>query len=72
MKTEANKEEVRLLFRSRRDYLFAGVLGGLGYYWNIDSTIIRILFLFLTILTIGLTVIIYFILIKAIPLEPEV
>ncbi|MGC9780972.1 MAG: PspC domain-containing protein [Candidatus Heimdallarchaeota archaeon] len=72
MKTEANEEEVRLLFRSKSDYLFAGVLGGLGYYWNIDSTIIRILFLFLTILTIGLTVIIYFILIKAIPLEPEV
>ena len=72
MKTEANEEEVRLLFRSRSDYLFAGVLGGLGYYWNIDSTIIRILFLFLTMLTIGLTVIIYFILIKAIPLEPEV
>ena len=72
MTTKVDDKEVRLLFRSRSDYLFAGVLGGLGYYWNIDSTIVRILFLMLTILTLGLTIIIYFILMKAIPLEPEI
>ena len=72
MTSNVDEKEVRLLFRSRSDYLFAGVLGGLGYYWNIDSTIVRILFLMFTILTLGLTIIVYFILLKAIPLEPEI
>ena len=34
------------LFRSRNDRKIAGVCGGLGEYFNIDTTLIRILFLF--------------------------
>ncbi|NHK31045.1 MAG: PspC domain-containing protein [Asgard group archaeon] len=65
-----NKEE-RILFRSRNDYLFAGVLGGLAHYWNVDSKLARFLFLLSIPLSGAITLIIYLILMKAIPLEPE-
>ena len=71
MKETKNQDEVKILFRSRDDYMFAGVLGGLAYFWGMSSTILRIIFLFLSIITGGLAVIVYFILMKVIPLEPE-
>ena len=52
--------------------MFAGVLGGLALFWNMNSTIVRLIFLALTVLTGGIAAIIYLILIKAIPLEPEI
>ncbi|NHJ86680.1 MAG: PspC domain-containing protein [Asgard group archaeon] len=61
----------RLLFRSRDDYMIAGVLGGLAYYWKMDSTLLRFLFLLISLLTGGLSIIAYLILMKAIPIEPE-
>ncbi len=71
MEETKKQDEVKILFRSRDDYMFAGVLGGLAYFWGISSTILRIIFLFLSIITGGLAVIVYFILMKVIPLEPE-
>ena len=67
-----DKKEENLLFRSRDDYMFAGIIGGLARYWNINSTILRLIFLLSIILTSGISIIIYFILIKVIPLEPEI
>ena len=72
MKETKNQDEVKILFRSRDDYMFAGVLGGLAYFWGMSSTILRIIFLFLSIITGGLAVIVYFILMKVIPLEHEI
>jgi phage shock protein PspC (stress-responsive transcriptional regulator) len=70
---EKNKDkDERLLFRSRRDYLFAGVIGGLANYWNINSTFLRLIFLISIPLTGFITFILYFLLIKLIPLESEV
>lgn len=37
--------EVKRLTRSVRDRKIAGVCGGLGKYFNVDSTLIRIIFL---------------------------
>ena len=71
MEETKKQDDVKILFRSRDDYMFAGVLGGLAYFWGISSTILRIIFLFLSIITGGLAVIVYFILMKVIPLEPE-
>lgn len=68
---EEDGDDIRLLFRSNDDYLFRGVLGGLAKFWNIDSTIIRLIFLLSIILTLGLMIIVYFILAKLIPLEPK-
>ena len=36
------------LYRSRDNRMIAGVCGGLGEYFNIDPTLIRLLLLFLT------------------------
>ncbi|MHA1461679.1 MAG: PspC domain-containing protein [Candidatus Heimdallarchaeota archaeon] len=68
---EEYEEDIRLLFRSNDDFLFRGVLGGLAEFWGINSTIIRLLFLLSIILTGGLMTIIYFVLVKLIPIEPN-
>jgi len=72
MEEPKKQDEVKILFRSRDDYMFAGVIGGLAYFWGIGSTTLRIIFLFLSLITGGLAVIAYFILLKVIPLEPEI
>lgn len=35
------------IYRSIRDRMIAGVCGGIGEYFNIDSTIVRLVFLLL-------------------------
>jgi len=40
--------ERKKLFRSTDDYIIAGVCGGLADYFNIDSSLIRIIFILLT------------------------
>lgn len=37
------------VYRSQKDKVFAGVLGGLGEYFDIDATILRIVFVAITI-----------------------
>jgi phage shock protein C len=41
-------EETRKLYRSRTERMVAGVCGGLAEYFNVDTTVIRVLFLVLT------------------------
>jgi phage shock protein C len=41
-------EEPRKLYRSRTQRMVAGVCGGLAEYFNLDTTVIRVLFLVLT------------------------
>lgn len=38
--------EVKKLYRSREDRVFGGVCGGLAEYFALDSTLIRLLFVF--------------------------
>ena len=66
------EEDVKILFRSRDDYMFAGVIGGLAYFWGMNSTTLRIFFLGLSLITGGLAIIAYLILMRLIPLEPEI
>jgi phage shock protein C len=40
--TEAYKK----LYRSRRERMLAGICGGLGEYFDIDPTLVRLLFVF--------------------------
>ena len=42
-------EESRKLYRSRNQRMVAGVCGGLADYFNIDATVIRVLFLVLAV-----------------------
>ncbi len=40
--------ESRRLYRSRTNRMVAGVCGGLGNYFNVDPTIVRLLFVLAT------------------------
>lgn len=57
------------LYRSRKERLIAGVCGGLGNYFEIDPTWVRILFIVLLLLA-GTTLIVYIILWVIVPPEP--
>lgn len=59
-------KEPRKLFRSKRNRMIAGVCGGLGYYFDIDPTIMRLLFILLM-LAFGSTLIIYLIMWLVVP-----
>ena len=63
---------MKKLYRSRTNRKIAGVCGGLGKYWKIDPTILRIIVVVLFFLTAIIPVLVaYFIAILLIPLEPE-
>jgi phage shock protein C len=42
-------EEPRKLYRSRNQRILAGICGGLAEYFNVDATLIRVLFLVLAV-----------------------
>ncbi len=44
-------ENVKKLYRSTSDRMFAGICGGLGEYFAFDSTLVRLLFVFGAIFT---------------------
>ncbi len=57
------------LYRSRLDRKIFGVCGGLGKYFNLDSTIIRLLFVASAIASFGITLLIYILLAIVVPEE---
>ena len=61
-------EEVKRLQRSKTERILAGVCGGLGQYFDVDPTIIRVLFVF-TSLFIGGGVLAYIVLWIIVPEE---
>jgi phage shock protein C len=63
------EEQTKKLYRSRSDRRIAGVCGGLANYFNIDATLIRLLFV-LGLLFVGGTLLAYIILMIVIPEEP--
>jgi phage shock protein PspC (stress-responsive transcriptional regulator) len=63
-------DEVKRLTRSKDDRWLGGVCGGLAQYFNIDSTIVRVLFVLLA-LIIGGGLLIYLILWIIIPPESD-
>ncbi len=61
----------RRLFRSRNQRVIAGVCGGLAEYFNLDPTWIRLLFILLSLLGVGLFVVVYIICWIIVPLAPN-
>jgi phage shock protein C len=43
-------DATRKLYRSKTDRVLAGVCGGLAQYFNVDATLIRVLFVLLAVL----------------------
>lgn len=57
------------LYRSRRNKMLCGVCGGLGEYLGIDPTVVRLLVVLLSLSSVGMGVIIYFVAAFIIPEE---
>jgi phage shock protein C len=62
-------DSTRKLYRSKTDRKVAGVCGGLAQYFNIDATLIRVLFVVLAILG-GSGLVLYLALWIIVPNEP--
>ena len=62
--------QTRRLYRSRTYRQLAGVCGGLAQYFNIDATLIRVLFVVLALLG-GPGLVIYLLMWILVPEEPE-
>ena len=63
---------MKKLYRSRSNKKVAGVCGGLGNYWGLDPTIVRLLFLLICFITVVFPLLLaYIICAIVIPLEPK-
>ncbi|MFA5051917.1 MAG: PspC domain-containing protein [Patescibacteria group bacterium] len=58
------------LYRSRHHKMIAGVCAGLASYFNIDVTIVRLIFVAVA-LADGIGILVYLVLAIVLPLEPE-
>ena len=63
-------DPARKLYRSRTDRKLAGVCGGLAEYFNLDPTLIRVLFIILAVLG-GSGIIIYLAMWILVPNQPQ-
>jgi phage shock protein C len=61
---------MKKLYLSDTDKKLAGICGGLGEYFEIDSTLVRLITVLLTILTSGAGLIVYIIFCFIIPKKP--
>ncbi len=59
------------LYKSRTDKKLCGVIGGFAGYLNIDSTILRLIYVLLSLFVLGCPIIIYFAAALIMPEEPE-
>ena len=63
--------EKKRLYRSRNERMLAGVCGGIGAYFDVDPTVIRLLFVLFA-LFVGGGILLYIILMIIMPLEPDI
>lgn len=59
------------LYRSRDNRVLTGLCGGIGEYFGVDPTIIRITAVIFEFLTAGLLIIVYLIIALIVPKVPE-
>lgn len=62
--------ENKRLYRSNRNRMFAGVCGGLGDFFGVDPTLVRLLFVAGALLGLGSFVLIYLAMFVIVPEEP--
>lgn len=64
--------DVKRLYRSKKERLLAGICGGLGEYLHIDPTVIRLIFVVLLFITALMPMfVIYLILWLLVPQQPD-
>jgi phage shock protein PspC (stress-responsive transcriptional regulator) len=47
------------LYRSKKERMIGGVCGGIGKFLDVDPTVVRVIWAFLTVLSIGIGIIAY-------------
>ena len=57
----------RRLYRSEQDRLLTGLSGGMADYFDVDPTLMRLLWVLLAIFTGGVAIIIYFVMVVVVP-----
>ncbi|MBQ2842327.1 MAG: PspC domain-containing protein [Clostridia bacterium] len=62
---------MKKIYRSKSDRKLLGVLGGFAKYFNIDATVLRIIYVLLSLFVLGCPIIIYLVVALIIPEEPE-
>ena len=62
---------VKRLYRSSDNRVFAGICGGLGEYFDVDPTVVRVVYVLLSLLTAFMGVLLYIILLFVIPNRSE-
>ncbi len=63
--------QTKRLYRSRDDRIFGGICGGLGEFFVIDPTIIRLIFALGAIFGVGSFLLIYIIMLVVVPENPN-
>ena len=59
------------LSRVNEDKMMFGVCTGLSEYFKIDTSIVRVIFVILTLTSVGIPVIVYFVLAIVLPIKEE-
>ena len=62
---------MRRIYKDRFDKKLGGVCGGLAQYLHLDASIIRLLFIFLALITGGIFILVYIVLWAILPLGPK-
>jgi len=62
---------MKRLYRSGKEQMLGGVCGGLGEHFDIDPTIIRLVWVVVTLLSLGIGIIVYLAAWIIIPQSPE-
>jgi phage shock protein PspC (stress-responsive transcriptional regulator) len=60
------------LYRSRTNRMVGGVCAGIGEFFGIDATVVRLLFIFSVIFGWGAMLVVYLIMLVIVPEEPGV
>jgi len=64
-------QKIKRLYRSRKDRMLGGVCAGIAEYFEIDPMIVRLLWIVLTLLSLGAGIIAYLIACVIIPEKPR-
>jgi len=51
--------KVKILYRSGKNRIIAGICGGLGEYFDTDPTIVRLIWIILTLISLGVGILAY-------------
>ena len=62
---------MKKLYRSETDKKLFGVLGGIAKYFDIDATVLRVIYVLLSFFVLGCPVLIYLVAALIIPKEPQ-